>query len=212
MSAVVVAISSFIMAILKVLLPIGIVVLIMIAFKIIYRYRKYGKSEFRAFQKTDNIKFTDMIKCMINEINEFKIIIEETSLYSDLLVLSETGIYLIKIMKYQGAVTGEKNSKTLKNKVKEKIEKEVDNPFYYLENDKNILLGLDNNLQIKTILITNSGVNISIDNVSKNQIYNVANFYYMMENDLKGTKIYDKLYLESLAKLIKKRSVYDVNK
>ena len=46
MSAVVVAISSFIMAILKVLLPIGIVVLIMIAFKIIYRYRKYGKSEF----------------------------------------------------------------------------------------------------------------------------------------------------------------------
>ena len=115
-------------------------------------------------------------------------------------------------MKYQGAVTGEKNSKTLKNKVKEKIEKEVDNPFYYLENDKNILLGLDNNLQIKTILITNSGVNISIDNVSKNQIYNVANFYYMMENDLKGTKIYDKLYLESLAKLIKKRSVYDVNK
>ena len=153
-----------------------------------------------------------MIKCMINEINEFKIIIEETSLYSDLLVLSETGIYLIKIMKYQGAVTGEKNSKTLKNKVKEKIEKEVDNPFYYLENDKNILLGLDNNLQIKTILITNSGINISIDNVSKNQIYNVANFYYMMENDLKGTKIYDKLYLESLAKLIKKRSVYDVNK
>ena len=149
---------------------------------------------------------------MINEINEFKIIIEETSLYSDLLVLSETGIYLIKIMKYQGAVTGEKNSKTLKNKVKEKIEKEVDNPFYYLENDKNILLGLDNNLQIKTILITNSGINISIDNVSKNQIYNVANFYYMMENDLKGTKIYDKLYLESLAKLIKKRSVYDVNK
>ena len=138
MSAVVAAISSFIMAILKVLLPIGIVVLIMIAFKIIYRYRKYGKSEFRAFQKTDNIKFTDMIKCMINEINEFKIIIEETSLYSDLLVLSETGIYLIKIMKYQGAVTGEKNSKTLKNKVKEKIEKEVDNPFYYLENDKKI--------------------------------------------------------------------------
>ena len=212
MSAVVVAISSFIMAILKVLLPIGIVVLIMIAFKIIYRYHKYGKSEFRAFQKTDNIKFTDMIKCMINEINEFKIIIEETSLYSDLLVLSETGIYLIKSMKYQGAVTGDKNSKTLKNKVKEKIEKEVDNPFYYLENDKNILLGLDNNLQIKTILITNSGINISIDNVSKNQIYNVANFYYMMENDLKGTKIYDKLYLESLAKLIKKRSVYDVNK
>ena len=91
-------------------------------------------------------------------------------------------------------------------------EKQVDNPFYYLENDKNILLGLDNNLQIKTILITNSGVNISIDNVSKNQIYNVANFYYMMENDLKGTKIYDKLYLESLAKLIKKRSVSDVNK
>ena len=62
MSAVVAAISSFIMAILKVLLPIGIVVLIMIAFKIIYRYRKYGKSEFRAFQKTDNIKFTGKSK------------------------------------------------------------------------------------------------------------------------------------------------------
>lgn len=200
--AIIVTLISFVTTTLKILFPIIIIILLIIFFKLIHRYRKYGRSDFDTFKKRENIKFIDMMICMINEINEFKIIINGDNLYADLIVLSETGIYLIKVMKYQGIITGEKSDAKLKNKIKRK-EIEIDNPFYHLENDKNKLLLIDNSLEIKTILVTNSGVNIRINNVLKNQIYNIADFYYMFENDLKNTKIYDKLYLEKLAKLIK---------
>lgn len=197
--AIIIFILSFVTLVLRVLFLILILTLIIIIFKLIIRNKKFRKSEFRIFQKNEKTKYIDIIKCMIKKNKIFTIIIENKKIYTDLIVLSETGIYLLKIEKLKGNVTGSKNDLKLKVRISEKIEKETDNPFYYLEKDKEKILLIDNKLIVKTILITNNGVNLLIDNINKNQIYNIANFYYMIENDLKKTKIYDRKYLEKLS-------------
>ena len=201
--ATLIVIKEIIKTVFKILTPIFIVIFILVVIKIIYRYKKYGKAEFDVFKKHEKTKFSDIIINIIKKIDNNAQCIEKENLYSDIVLVNNTGIYLLKIIKYKGLVNGKRSEKILKNKVKRNIEIEVENPFYYLEKDKNKILNIDNNLTINTILITSNTVNININNVNKNEIISLQSFYYTMENYLKKQSIYDDTCINKIIKKIR---------
>jgi len=194
--------SEILKIILKIILPFIIIIVICIISKIIYRYKKYGKVEFSAFKKREKIKFSDIVKNMIKKIEDKITIIENDNLYSDMIVVTESGIFLIKVIKYQGLIIGKRKEKKLKNKLKKDIIKEIDNPFYYLEIDKNKILKIDEKLQINTILVTSNNVNININDVNKEEVISLQNFYYTMEKNVIHKKIYTEEQKNEISKKI----------
>lgn len=197
-NALFIVINQIIKAVLKIFTPIFIILIILVAIKIIYRYKKYGKKEFDIFRKREMTKFSDIIINIIKKIDNKILYIEKDNLYSDIVLITNTGIYLLKIMQHKGLIFGKRNEKTLNNKLKNNIEIEIENPFYYMEEDKNTILSIDNNLKIYQIVITNNVVNINIDNVDKEEIISLQKFYYKIENYLKQKKIYEEEYVRNL--------------
>lgn len=197
-SAFFVVIKEIIKVLLKIFIPIFIVVTILVIIKIIYRYKKYGKREFDVFRKHNNTKFSDIVIDIIKKIDSNAYYLEKDNLYSDIVLINSTGIYLLKIMNYKGLITGTRNEKIMKNKVKRNIELDLENPFYYIEEDKNKILNIDNTLIIHTLLITSNTVNVNIDSVSKEEVISLQNLYYSMENYLKNNQIYDEKYISEI--------------
>lgn len=176
---------SFFSAVLKIFSPIIIVILLWIFIKMIYRYKKYGKKYFSTFKKYEMVKISDIIKSEVKKIENDVLFVENKFYYCDLIIISKSGIYLIKTNNYDGIITGKRNDKTLNNTVKVDLIKQIENPFYNLDVDKkDISLRLNISI-IKCILVTNNNVNININDVIKDEIISVQNLYYKMEKLLK---------------------------
>lgn len=195
---------EFIKVVFRILAPIFIIISILIIIKILLRYRKYGKVEFDVFRKRKDTKFSDIIINMIEKIDNQAIYWEPDNLYADFVLATASGFYLLKIVKYQGFISGERQKNQVQNRVKTSTVIDRENPFYYLDQDKNKIMNLDCSLKVKTILVTNNHVNISINHVPKEEVLNLQNFYYEMLNHLKKSKIYSKEYIENIAELIKR--------
>lgn len=193
----------FIKTIFKIFTPIFIIIFVLIVFKIIYRYKKYGKSEFSVFKTHEKAKFIDIVIDIIKKIDIKAKLIQNNNLYSDIVLVNKTGIYLLKVIKFHGLINGKRTDKTLTNKIKNNIEEKIDNPFYYLEKDKDKILNIDNSLVIHTILVINNNVSIIIDNVNQKEIINLQNFYYTMENYLKSKSIYNEEEINKIINSIK---------
>lgn len=181
----------------KVLGPIILLTIFWILIKIIYRYKKYGMVEFNVFKKREETKFIDIILSMLDKIEGYRKVYKPSNLYADLVIIDKTGIYLLKLIKYVGIVTGNRNNLKLKNQIKLKQIIDIDNPFYYLDKD---ISKIEKTLNIKTILVTSNTVNVNIDKVSKEECIMLKDFYYYLDHIFKQEGIYDKEKINNIYK------------
>lgn len=181
--------KTIIEVILKVLSPIFIVIMIWIIVSIIYRYKKYGITEFNIFKKREKTKFIDIVLSMLDKIEGYRKVYKPENFYADLVIIDKTGIYLLKLIKYVGMVTGNRKDKKLKNQVKLNEVLDIDNPFFYLDRD---LTKIDNTLNVKLVLVTSNIANVRINGVSKEESLILKDFYYYMEHTFKQGGPYDK--------------------
>ncbi|MEG2028409.1 MAG: hypothetical protein RR050_00865, partial [Bacilli bacterium] len=200
--SIVIFIEALIISLFRILGPIVLILTVLIGIKILYRYKKYGYLEFDVFRKRETTKFIEIILMMLDKINGYRKIINVSNLYADLTIIDKTGLYLIKLIKYEGSVNGVRNDLILKNRLKVNVIKDIANPFYYLEQDKQKLLKIDENLEIKTILVTSNISQVNIQNVSKEECLILKDFYFVMEHNFSKTQIYDNNEINKLYKKI----------
>lgn len=184
----------------KLLIPIILIIIIWIVFKIVYNYFKYGKVEFDVFRKKEVTKTSDLVINMLNNIEGKRIVYFLKNMYSDLVIIDKSGIYLLKIVKYNGYLIGDINSKKLLNKINLKEEVEVDNPLILLDKDKELL---DSKLVIKTILVTSNTVNIKIEDLKENKIVKLKDFYFTFSALFKDKEVYNDLEIKKIYNQIK---------
>lgn len=199
-SAIFTTIIALLNQVMKLLIPIILLIVVWVLFKILYNYFKYGKVEFDVFRKKEVTKTSDLVINMLNNIEGKRKIYFLKNFYSDLIIIDKTGLYLLKIIKYNGYLIGDVKDKKLLNKINLKEEEEIDNPLILLEKDKELL---DSNLIIKTILVTSNTVNIQITNLGYYKIVKLKDFYFTFSNLFKGKNIYNELEIKNIYNQIK---------
>ena len=100
------------------LIPLVFILIVYIIGLIIYRYKRFGISEFRIFQhQKEPVKFSDMILYMLGKIPGYRRIIQNNKMYSDMILIDESGVYLLKMVKYNGSVRGKRTDEQLQNQI-----------------------------------------------------------------------------------------------
>ena len=172
------------------LIPLVFILIVYIIGLIIYRYKRFGISEFRIFQhQKEPVKFSDMILYMLGKIPGYRRIIQNNKMYSDMILIDESGVYLLKMVKYNGSVRGKRTDEQLQNQIGPNRSSNISNPFYLFEQDKLKLRQISSTIEISTILVTNNNCSFIVDNVNQNEVISLQNFYYQMGNVLKDKKI-----------------------
>jgi len=187
-------------------LVIGPIILIWATYilvKLIYFYQKYGYLEFDLVEKRPITKFSDLILMMLDKVKGYKKIYKPDNLYTDIIIIDKTGLYLLKLIKFQGVIVGDRKETILTNQINLNETIEIDNPFYLLDLDRQKLLEINPNLAIKIGLVTSNTVNIKVNKVSKEEVFFLKDFYFKMENHLKQTRIYKNKEIKDLYKKIK---------
>jgi len=173
------------------LIPIVIILIVYIIGLIIYRYKRFGISEFRIFQhQKEPVKFSDMILYMLGKIPGHRRIIQNKKMYADMILIDESGVYLLKMMKYNGSVRGKRTDEQLQNQIGPNRSSNIQNPFFLFEQDKLKLKQLCPTIEISTILVTNNNCSFLVDDVNQKEVISLQNFYYQMGNVLKDKKIF----------------------
>lgn len=189
-----------------ILVLIFILFLYMVAL-VIYRYRRFGITEFSIFQKRKETKFSDMILMMLDKIEGFRRIVKIPN-FSDMILIDETGIYVFQFFKQHGAITGKRKSATWTRQESNLKFDQIENPFIKLDANAQILKKHYSEIPIFTCLITNNICTFSIDYVSSNEIISLKDFYYKMGQILNAEKVLtkeqvQKIYKELLKKVLK---------
>lgn len=187
-------IREFLLIFFNLLWPILLIFSVLIIIKVIYQYKKFGSVIFNL--KSKETKFTDMFLFIIDKFEGYRKVFKSDKFYADFIIVDKTGLYLIKLIKYDGIIYGKRNEKTLKNKIK-LDEVIIDNPFYLLDKEKKIL-----NYDIKTILVTSNIVSANIDGVTKKEFVNYKNLYFVMKDYFSDKEIYDKKEIDKIYKEI----------
>ena len=173
------------------LIPLVFILIVYIIGLIIYRYKRFGISEFRIFQhQKEPVKFSDMILYMLGKIPGYRRIIQNNKMYSDMILIDESGVYLLKMVKYNGSVRGKRTDEQLQNQIGPNRSSNISNPFFLFEQDKLKIKQLCPMIEISTILVTNNNCSFIVDNVNQNEVISLQNFYYQMGNVLKDKKIF----------------------
>jgi len=173
------------------LIPLVFILIVYIIGLIIYRYKRFGISEFRIFQhQKEPVKFSDMILYMLGKIPGHRRIIQNKKMYADMILIDESGVYLLKMMKYNGSVRGKRTDEQLQNQIGPNRSSNIQNPFFLFEQDKLKLKQLCPTIEISTILVTNNNCSFLVDDVNQKEVISLQNFYYQMGNVLKDKKIF----------------------
>ena len=181
------------------LIPIVIILIFYIVGLIVYRYKRFGISEFRIFiPQKEPVKFSDMILFMLGKIPGYRRIIQNKKMYADMIVIDESGIYLLKMLKIQGVVTGNREEEFAYNCIKVNTTKTIPNPFYLLDKDVEQLKTIYNDVTFSTILVTNNTCSIQEANVSKKETILLQDFYYTMKHQFESKKIFSEQQINEI--------------
>ncbi|MDD4734456.1 MAG: hypothetical protein PHU05_06420 [Bacilli bacterium] len=187
-----------IVAVVIVLIYIFIGILLIALFKAFIDYTNYGKSIFSSFKKVDiNTKDTNL-RSIINMLKIDKKIITK-NFYSDYLIICQSGIILIKLLKKEGTFIGNQVEPTIELKKGFAFSEVITNPFYKLREEKN-KLQQKVNCNISEIIIKTDSTKIEVEYDSDTIVSNMSQLYYKLDGMTKKN-IYTK---EEVDKIYKK--------
>lgn len=183
------------------LMPIIIIVLIITLIKILIDYKKYGKKVFSLVKKNKNINITKQnLELSIKNLKSYYKLIRIDE--KNLILILESGIYVIHLFEYDGLVSGDIDSKTINIREKTRAKKEVINPVYIVKDIINKLKEkVDDN--INAYILLKNGCVFSILNRTNIKIISVNAFYYHLSK-LNNNKKYDKNKIDEIYEIIVK--------
>ena len=193
--------SPVLYIVIKIFLPIVIFVMIITTINILYKYSKYKSKLFPNFKKAQNPNYQrDIIVNSIEEISGYRKVIKLINYYSDLLIIDETGLYLVLYYNQAGTLKGFMNNKKLTLKRSEYSYMDISNPFkMILEDEKKLTKKFGINIT-KKYIIFNNNCNVQVQGIKDIETVFLRNFNLALKkelnsNDIKRVKV-DECYNE----------------
>lgn len=188
----------------RMFLPLFIVIIIYTIAKIIYRCSKYGYKSFNVFKKRNSINYKqELLFFMLTKLNGYRKIITLKKLNSHIVVIDETGIYLLQIFDYDGLVYGEVNENYLLKKMIDHEPLKINNPFPMIEKDKDMLLKTLGPINIYKYIIVNNACILDTKYYGDTKVVYFKDFYHKIELPLKNNKkIYSKNDINKYCKVL----------
>lgn len=145
-------------------LPIVLIVIILICYKALVDYLRYGKRIFSAFEKKDISYIKEKtITTIMNRIDPNAKTIFPTTISTGLIGINKSGVYLIYIVEATGMLVGDINNTNLKNVEGAKDKGEITNPIPRILDDENYIKNLTGIEHVYKYIVLNNNAHLKVD-------------------------------------------------
>ncbi len=160
------------------------VIALLVILKIIFNYRKYGKSIFESLKiKNPKEYYNNLIISIIKNVSRNSQIINLQNLNSNFLIIDSKGLFLLYVLNETGKLKGKRNDEYLLLEQANKI-KRIQNPYNLIKKD---LEQLQKHIEPKIIplIICNNYCIIYMKLKSKEQIIKLDKLYETINKKIK---------------------------
>ncbi|MBE6144130.1 MAG: hypothetical protein E7169_00955 [Firmicutes bacterium] len=180
--------------------PIIIIVLVLTIIQILINYIKYGGKIFDVFKKRKSINITyDSLEIIIKNLKVYYKLIKINN--GQVILLLESGIYVLYILDYNGIITGDIKKDTLVLKANTENQQKIANPVYVINNQIKKLEKIVNE-NIKGYVLLKKGCLFSVLNRTDIKVIPANAFYYHFSKFIKNKKLSKKQIDEIYEKIV----------